>query len=252
MRALILTVTVIVGFTATPAAAQFSNLLDKAKEAIGGSSGSGSSGSTGSTIDALTNGEISAGLREALRIGTERVVGLLGQPDGFNKDPQIHIPLPDSLKTVQSALQAVGMGQLGDDLELKLNRAAEAATPKAKTLFVDAISEMSLEDAKRILDGPKDSATRYFESKMTAPLITEMRPIVTSTLSEVGAVQAYDNMMGQYGQLPFVPDVKANLTDYALEKALAGLFHYIAVEEAAIRDNPAKRTTDLLQKVFGG
>lgn len=111
---------------------------------------------------------------------------------------------------------------------------------------------MSLEDAQRILDGPKDSATRYFEGKMTAPLITEMRPIVTSTLSDVGAVQAYDNMMGQYGQLPFVPDVKANLTDYALEKALAGLFHYIAVEEAAIRDNPAKRTTELLQKVFGG
>jgi len=235
-----------------PADAQFSKLLDKAKETISGSSGSGSSGATSSTIDALTNGEISAGLKEALRIGTERVVGLLGQSDGFNKDPQIHIPLPDSLKTVQSALQAVGMGQLGEDLELKLNRAAEAATPKAKTLFVDAISEMSLEDAQRILDGPKDSATRYFEGKMTAPLITEMRPIVTSTLSDVGAVQAYDNMMGQYGQLPFVPDVKANLTDYALEKALAGLFHYIAVEEAAIRDNPAKRTTELLQKVFGG
>jgi hypothetical protein len=252
MRALILTGTLIAGLAAMPADAQFSKLLDKAKETISGSSGSGSSGATSSTIDALTNGEISAGLKEALRIGTERVVGLLGQSDGFNKDPQIHIPLPDSLKTVQSALQAVGMGQLGEDLELKLNRAAEAATPKAKTLFVDAISEMSLEDAQRILDGPKDSATRYFEGKMTAPLITEMRPIVTSTLSDVGAVQAYDNMMGQYGQLPFVPDVKANLTDYALEKALAGLFHYIAVEEAAIRDNPAKRTTELLQKVFGG
>lgn len=252
MRALILTGTLVAALAAMPASAQFSNLLDKAKKAIDGTSGSSSSGSSGSAISALTNGDISAGLKEALRIGTEQVVATLGQSGGFNNDPKIHIPLPDSLNTVQSALQAVGMGQLGEDLELKLNRAAEAATPKAKTLFVDAISEMSLEDAQRILDGPKDSATRYFESKMTAPLKTEMRPIVTSTLSDVGAVQAYDNMMGQYGQLPFVPDVKADLTDYALEKALSGLFHYIAVEEAAIRDNPAKRTTELLQKVFGG
>ena len=154
------------------------------------------------------------------------------------------------MKQVQTALQAVGMGQLGDDLELKLNRAAEAATPKAKTLFVDAISEMSVEDARKILDGPKDSATRYFEGKMTAPLKTEMRPIVDGTLAQVGAIQAYDNIMGQYGQLPFVPDVKADLTNYALDMALQGLFHYIAVEEAAICENLVKRTTEVLQKVF--
>ncbi len=249
MRALLFSGITIIALAAGPAAAQFGNLLDKAKEAMGSLSGGSSSGSA---IDALSGSEISAGLKEALRIGTERVVGTLGKADGFNADPQIHIPLPDSLKTVQSALQAVGMGQLGQDLELKLNRAAEAATPKAQKLFVDAISEMTLDDAKKILDGPKDSATRYFEGKMTMPLKSEMRPIVGSTLSEVGAVQAYDAMMGQYGQLPFVPDVKANLTDYALDKALEGLFHYIAVEEASIRDNPAKRTTELLQKVFGG
>lgn len=252
MRALLISGFFFAVLAATPSAAQLSNFLNKAKEAIGGSSDGGTSGSTGSALSALTNGDITAGLKEALRIGTERVVGTLGQTDGFNKDPKIHIPLPESLQTVQSALQAVGMGQLGEDLELKLNRAAEAATPKAKALFVDAISEMTLEDAKKILDGPKDSATRYFEGKMTNPLKTEMRPIVDTTLSEVGAVQAYDNMMGQYGQLPFVPDVKSNLSEYALEKALGGLFHYIAVEEAAIRDNPAKRTTELLQKVFGG
>ena len=111
---------------------------------------------------------------------------------------------------------------------------------------------MSVEDARKILDGPKDSATRYFEGKMTAPLKTEMRPIVDGTLAQVGAIQAYDNIMGQYGQLPFVPDVKADLTNYALDMALQGLFHYIAVEEAAIRENPVKRTTELLQKVFGG
>lgn len=250
MRAIIVTGTVIAILIAAPASGQFSNLLDKAKQAVGGGSSSGS-GATGGVSSLLSNDDIVAGLKEALRVGTERVVGTLGKADGFNADPEIHIPLPDSLKSVQTALQAVGMGQMGDDLELKLNRAAEAATPKAQALFVDAISEMTLDDAKRILDGPKDSATRYFEGKMTSPLKTEMRPIVDTTLAEVGAIKAYDDMMGQYGQLPFVPDVKANLVDYALDKALNGLFHYIAMEEAAIRDNPAKRTTELLQKVFG-
>ena len=145
-----------------------------------------------------------------------------------------------------------GDGPIGRRLGIETEPSRGSATPKAKTLFVDAISEMSVEDARKILDGPKDSATRYFEGKMTAPLKTEMRPIVDGTLAQVGAIQAYDNMMGQYGQLPFVPDVKADLTNYALDMALQGLFHYIAVEEAAIRENPVKRTTELLQKVFGG
>jgi len=251
MRAFFVTGLLALSLAATPATAQLKNLFDKAKEAVGGSSSGGSASGSGAA-SLLSNTDIISGLKEALTVGTERVVQTIGKADGFNKDPQIHIPLPDTLKQVQTALQAVGMGQLGDDLELKLNRAAEAATPKAKTLFVDAISEMSVEDARKILDGPKDSATRYFEGKMTAPLKSEMRPIVDSTLAQVGAIQAYDNMMGQYGQLPFVPNVKADLTNYALDMALQGLFHYIAVEEAAIRENPVKRTTELLQKVFGG
>ena len=167
---------------AADASAQFKNLLDRAKEAVGGTSGTQEQGSGGALTIALGAGDIAAGLRDALKIGTERVVGTVGRTDGFNKDPDIHIPLPESLRTVQSALQAVGMGDMGRDLELKLNRAAEAATPKAKALFWDAISEMTLDDAKRILDGPKDAATRYFEGKMSSPLKTEMRPVVDSTL----------------------------------------------------------------------
>ena len=167
---------------AADASAQFKNLLDRAKEAVGGTSGTQEQGSGGALTIALGAGDIAAGLRDALKIGTERVVGTVGRTDGFNKDPDIHIPLPESLRTVQSALQAVGMGDMGRDLELKLNRAAEAATPKAKALFWDAISAMTLDDAKRILDGPKDAATRYFEGKMSSPLKTEMRPVVDSTL----------------------------------------------------------------------
>ena len=206
----------------------------------------------GSGLAALATEEIVAGLREALKVGTERVVETIGTTDGFNKSPDIHIPLPENLRMVQSALNGIGMGDLGDELELKLNRAAEAATPKAKEIFWQSISSMSLEDARKIYDGPDDAATRYFQGSMSAPLKVEMHPIVDAILAEVGAIKAYDQMMGKYATLPFLPDIMANLTDYALDKALDGIFLYLAREEAAIRQNPAQRTTELLKKVFGG
>ena len=199
----------------------------------------------------LSADEIGSGLRDALRVGTERVVQQLGTEDGFNGDPSVHIPLPKSMHSVQSALEKFGMSGMLDDLELRLNRAAEAATPKAKQLFWDAISEMTLEDARQIYDGPDDAATRYFQAKMSQPLAAEMSPIVSNSLSSVGAIHAYENVMGEYEQLPFMPDVKANLTDYVVEKGMDGIFHYLAKEEAAIRNDPLKRTTALLQRVFG-
>ncbi len=206
--------------------------------------------SGGSQTGSLSQGEMGDGLKEALRVGTEKVVANLGQTDGFYTDKAIHIPLPGQLATVQKALKAAGYSGLVDDLELKLNRAAEQATPKAKALFVDAISAMTIEDAQKILSGPNDAATQYFRKAMGPGLATEMQPIVDATLAEAGAVQAYDNMMGQYKALPFMPDAKANLTDYVVEKGMDGIFHYVAKEEAAIRTNPAARTTDLLKKVF--
>jgi len=229
-----------------PAVAQFSDLLKKGQEMLGGSSGG-----SGSTLSNLSTGEIAKGLKEALRVGSGRVIKQVGRRDGYNADPKIHLPLPDSLQTVQSALKSVGMSGMLDDLEMKLNRAAEVAAPKAKRLFVDAIAAMTLDDAKRIYNGPKDSATRYFKGKMTKPLAREMAPVVNRSLSEVGAIKSYDNVMGQYKQLPFVPDAKANLTDYVVTKGMDGIFYYLAKEEAAIRQNPAKRTTALLKKVFG-
>lgn len=221
------------------------NWLQQGKDLLGGF------GKSSPAETQLTTGEIGAGLKDALRVGTETVVKQLGKSDGFNSDPTIHIPLPESLVTVQSTLQKFGMSSLLDDLELRLNRAAEVATPKAKALFWQAISEMTLEDVRAVYDGPDDSATKYFQGKMSHPLAAEMRPIVDDSLAEVGAIQSYDNMMGQYRSLPFVPDVKADLTAYVIEKGMDGLFFYIAKEEAAIRQNPVKRTTALLQKVFG-
>ena len=199
----------------------------------------------------LSEGEMSGGLKDALRVGTERVVDQLGRPGGFANDSAIRIPLPGSLENVRLALAGVGMAGMLDDLELKLNEAAEVATLKARDLFVDAITAMTLDDAQRILTGPGDSATRYFQGKMSAPLATEMTPVVKASLSEVGAVQQYDSVMDQYRAIPFAPGANADLTAYVVEKGMDGIFHYLAIQEAEIRRNPAARSTALLQKVFG-
>jgi len=201
--------------------------------------------------DGLRDGEIARGLKEALRVGSGRVVATLGKADGFNKSPDVHIPLPPSLQTAKKMLDAVGAGAAAEDLELRLNRAAEAAVPKARKLFGDAIARMTLDDARAILNGPNDSATQYFRGKMSAPLAADMRPIVDAELARAGAIQSYDRMLGRYKTMPFVPDVKANLADYVLGKAIDGVFLYLGREEAAIRENPARRTTDILKRVFG-
>lgn len=222
-------------------------LMGGASQSPGGSQG----GSSQSGLGALTASEVAAGLREALKVGSSRVVDQLGVTNGFNLDPTVHIPLPGALQQVQQALKPLGMSRLADDLELRLNRAAETAVGKAEPLFMNAIENMTLQDVTDIFNGPADAATRYFQRQMTPGLKGEMRPVINSSLAEVGAVQAYDQMMGQYRSLPFMPDVKAELVDHTMDGALDGLFHYLAEEEAAIRANPAQRTTDLLRKVFG-
>lgn len=237
------------GFTlafalAMPAGAQ--SLLDKAKDALGGLGGGDGAGGS-----ALSAGEIAGGLTEALRVATGRTVEQVGVEDGFNADPAIHIPLPGALQDVQEALQMVGLSDLADELELRLNRAAEAAAPEAKAVFWESIEQMTWEDAQQILDGPDDAATQYFRRTMSSPLKERMKPIVDGALAEAGAIKSYDEMMGAYGKLPLMPDVKADITDYTLDQALDGLFHYLAEEEARIRQNPAARSSELLQKVFG-
>lgn len=199
----------------------------------------------------LTDLEIGNGLKEALRVGTQRVVGQVGAKDGYNADPLIHIPLPDNLRKVHNTLDKVGLAGMTADLELKLNRAAERAAPEAKDVFWNAITEMTLNDVRGIWKGPDDSATQYFRGKMTLPLTDRFTPIILDAMSEVGAIRSFDRMMAKYKSIPFVPDVKADLTHYAVKKSLSGLFIYVAKEEAAIRKDPAKRTTQLLQRVFG-
>jgi len=221
-------------------------------ERVKGIFGSNSADRTGDNASAVTAGDISGALRDALRVGSERVVSTLGRHDGFNNTPDVHIPLPATLRRVQSGLSRVGASGLADDLELRLNRAAEAAVPKAQGLFMDAISQMTISDAHGILNGPDDAATQYFRGKMSEPLAAEMKPIVEEELAQAGALSAYDRMMDSYRAIPFVPDASANLTDYVLDRTIDGIFLYLGREEAAIRNDPAKRTTALLKRVFGG
>jgi len=203
------------------------------------------------SLSSLSSEDIQKAFKEALTQGSETVVSQLSIKDGFNSDKAIHIPLPKSLKTAQSMLDKVGMGNLMDDLELKLNRAAEAATPEAKALFVNAVKEMSFEDVQTIYNGPKDSATQYLRSKTGQDLQSKMRPIIENSLNEVGAISAYDKAISEYKDLPFVPNVKADLLKHVTDKGMDGMFYYLAKEEAAIRENPLKQSTEILKKVFG-
>jgi len=217
--------------------------FDKIKEVI-------NTTSSNSSATSPSDNDIAGALKDALSVSSENVVNQLSAPGGFNSDSNIRIPLPQSLQTVQKTMNKFGMGGSLNNLENKLNQAAETATQKAKPLFLNAIKELTWSDVKTILNGPDDAATQYFKGKMSSPLSAEMKPIVDNSLNEVGAIKTYNNAMGKYKALPLVPDVQADLTQHVLDKGIDGIFYYLAVEEKAIRENPAKRTTDLLKKVF--
>lgn len=199
----------------------------------------------------LTDNEIAAGLKEALKVGTERAIDQVGQQGGYYQDRVIHIPLPAKLQPVQDALVKIGQGHYLAELEQGMNRAAEVAAPRAKKLFVDAIRQLSWEDVKQIYDGTNDAATRYFQNKMTPELKRMMRPVIDDTLAQVGVVQTYDQLMDRYQAIPFTPELNFDLNDYVIQHGIDGMFYYLAKEEAAIRQDPAKRTTEILKRVFG-
>ena len=195
---------------------------------------------------------IAQALLEALRLATDTVVAELGQPGAFLDDPAIRIPLPGGLESVRRGLVGAGLGPLVEDLERRMNRAAEQAVPEARAVFREALAATTMEDARGILAGPDDSATRYFETRMGPLLAERMAPIVDAELREAGAIAAFDAFVAQYAALPLMPDIRGSLTGHVVDGALAGLFHYMAEEERAIRHDPAARTTALLRAVFGG
>ena len=241
----------LVSLMSFPSQASFLNDLkgaaDKVLKSTGSSDSSSSSGGS-----SLSLGEVTEGLKEALKVGTETVVGQIGAEGGYADDPAIHIPLPEKMQQAQKFLRQFGLSGMADEVEARLNAGAEAAAPKTKELIWKAIHEMTLEDAQSIYKGPDDAATQYFRKVATGDLKETVRPVIEQSLQDVGAMQAYDNLIGEYKQYPLVPNIQSDLTEHATDLALEGLFHYLAKEEAAIRNNPIKQTTDILKSVFGG
>lgn len=211
---------------------------------------SGSALLNGINKKSLTEQDIAAGLKEALSVGAQRVVSQVGSKNGYLKDELIHIALPKDLQKVHNTLNKIGLGRYTTELEVKMNRAAEIAAPKAKKLFISAIKDMRWQDVKAIYDGKNDAATQYFKKKMTPTLKRMMKPVIDQTLAEVGLVKSYKHAMKQYHSIPFVPRVNSDLTGYVMDKGVNGIFYYLAKEESAIRKDPAKRTTELLRRVF--
>lgn len=232
-----------------PQPLQAQGFLDSLKEGAADLGLPAIDGSGGSDLPA---GTIADGLREALTVGIDTVTSQLGAPGGFLDDEQVRIPLPGPLADAQSALRLAGLSGMADDLEVRMNRAAEAAVPITKDLFVEAVSALTFDDVMEIYNGADDAATRYLEDTTGDELSVQMRPIVDEALSEAGAVQAFDSLAGDVSGLPLVGDIKTDLTDHVLGHAQGALFDYLAIQEQAIREDPAARTTDLLQTVFSG
>ncbi|MGD9173540.1 MAG: DUF4197 domain-containing protein [Desulfobacterales bacterium] len=221
-------------------AASLSDMAKEAQKALGGSAGG------------LSNDEITAGLKEALQVGTEKAVGLVSQPDGFYKNPAIKIPLPESVQKVEKLLRTAGYGEKVDAFELSMNRAAERAAPEAKSIFWDAISDMNFDDAQKILNGRDNEATLYFEDKTSTRLQEVFKPIVKDVMGEVGVTRSYQDLNEKITSLPFGKSAGLDLDQYVTDGALQGLFKMLAEQERQIRTQPAARVTDLLQKVFAG
>ncbi len=200
----------------------------------------------------LGEAEIIAGLKEALQVGTQRAVQLLSKDGGYLNDLQVRIPVPESLRGVERTLRDLGQGKAVDGFITTLNRAAERAVPEAVDIFVDVISSMTLEDARNILNGPDDAATRFFRQRSEVRLSDRLRPVIERATAQVGVTSSYKDMLRRAGPLASLVDKEAQDIDgYVTARALDGLFHKLAAEEKLIRDNPAARTTELLRKVFG-
>lgn len=208
----------------------------------GSSSGSG-------TLDEPT---VIAGIKEALRVGTENTVLSTSQLDGYLGNQLIRIALPAQMESMASTLRKVGLGSQVDELEVGMNRAAELAAAEARDVFWNAIAGMTVSDAFGILNGGNTAATDYFHDRTYAALQTRFHPIVQQKIDEIGLSRIYGRVADAYNSLPLAGTPRlVDLDEYVTDKALAGLFTVLATEEQKIRQDPLARTTDLLRRVFG-
>ena len=201
---------------------------------------------------ALDDSQIVAGLKEALGNGVKQAVNNLGKADGFLKDVNVRILLPEGLKKVDRSMRLLGQGQLVDQFVTTMNRAAEQATPMAAEVLGDAVRKMSIADARSILTGTNNAATQFFRRTSETNLHSRLLPIVQKATASAGVTGAYKQMIAKAGIAgQFLGSDVVDVDAYVTRKSLDGLFLKISDEEKRIRDNPAARTTDLLQKVFG-
>ncbi|CCH00031.1 hypothetical protein FAES_2022 [Fibrella aestuarina BUZ 2] len=203
------------------------------------------------TSTGLTAVEIASGLKEALRVGIDKGATQASALDGFFKNNLIKILFPPEAQRIESRLRQLGFGKQVDQFVLALNRSAEDAAKRAKPVFWKAITQMSIQDAVGILRGSDNAATEYLRRTAGQQLVAEFTPIIDSTLQKNNATRYYNSLAGTYNKLPFVQPVNANLTEYATNKAVDGLFILVAQEEKKIRENPVARVSDILKRVFG-
>lgn len=217
-----------------------SGLLNKAKDALNKTKGSGSS---------LSTDEIVSGLKEALSVGTNNSTGKLSAADGFFKDAAVKILMPEQVQKVEKKMRMLGMGKLVDNTVLSMNRAAEDASKSAANIFLKAIRNMSISDALGILRGKDTAATGYLRGATNAELTTAFRPIIETSLAKVDATKYWKDFFSAYNRVSSEP-VNTDLTAYVTERAMKGIFYYVAEEEKKIRKDPAARVSDILKKVF--
>ena len=202
-------------------------------------------------LEQITSREASTALKGALEKGSLAAVASLGRTDGFFANPQVRIPLPDSLQRAEKLMRRFGMGRQADELILALNRAAEAAVPEAKQLFVDSVRKMTLQDAKGILQGGDTAGTEYFRRSTEAQLRKRFLPIVQKATDNVGLAQQYERYAETGVALGLVKKEDADLDGYVTQKALDGLFLMVAEEEKKIRKDPLGSGASIIRKVFG-
>jgi hypothetical protein len=198
-----------------------------------------------------TDDRIAAGLKEALTVSTRKAVASTGRMDGFLKNAAIKILLPEKLRSVGKGMRLVGMGQQVDSLEVGMNRAAEQAAPAARQIFINAVTKMSIADARQILSGGDTAATEYFKTRSTEQLTAAFSPIVHRSMENVGVIRQYNQLMQNpvAGRLAESRDF--NIDKYVVGKTMDGLFYVMGEEEKKIRKDPAAQTTALLREIFG-
>ena len=202
-------------------------------------------------LDRLSNQDAVAGLKAALEKGSQAAVGALGRTDGFLGNPQVKIPLPESLSRAEALMRRIGMGKYADELVVSMNRAAEAAVPEARQLLVDSVRKMSVQDAKGILTGGETSATDYFRRTTREQLHGRFLPIVRRSTANVGVAQRYNEYAEKGAALGLVKKEQADLDEYVTQKALDGVYLMVAEEEKKIRRDPVAAGSTIIRKVFG-